>query len=463
MKKCLQFVLLHVFVLLFLIGCTKNDTEENSVPPRDTTPTEGIVYQISYEGKYAEASVTGYSGDATDVVIAPYYNNILVTKIEDYAFQNNSNITSIDIPSEVKEIGYGAFMGCYNLSKVFVSDIDKWCKIKFNDCPLEHAEYLYLNDTLIEEVTIPYGLDILYEYSLNCNNIKKVNIQPNLENIEKNVFSESLIEWVDNVGYVDTWVIDIKDDAEEIIIRDGTCGIAATAFDAVTELKKLTIPTSVHSVSAGFLSDCDKLEYLSTPCFYDVYHYNQYFNIDDLGNITSCCFYDGDPLSAIFGGQSTGYTYYLYPWGELNEPIDIYTNGYHSIMTISYTTTGGSYLGNSVTFRDDYIQYDIPTTLKTVVISGAYSGSTGYIANFKNITAVDISSATDLGAYAFYGCSNLSSIVIPASVEKIGKHAFGACSNLTIYCEAESKPEGWDEDWNSSNCTVIWGYKECTP
>jgi hypothetical protein len=33
---------------------------------------------------------------------------------------------------------------------------------------------------------------------------------------------------------------------------------------------------------------------------------------------------------------------------------------------------------------------------------------------------------------------------------------------LTIYCEAESQPEGWDANWNPWNRPVEWGYKPAT-
>ena len=38
----------------------------------------------------------------------------------------------------------------------------------------------------------------------------------------------------------------------------------------------------------------------------------------------------------------------------------------------------------------------------------------------------------------------------------IGGYAFNNCSNLTINCVAESKPAGWDTNWNYSNCSVNW-------
>jgi hypothetical protein len=50
----------------------------------------------------------------------------------------------------------------------------------------------------------------------------------------------------------------------------------------------------------------------------------------------------------------------------------------------------------------------------------------------------------------------LKKIFIPKSVTSIGKNAFYA-TNLTIYTEWESKPDGWDDNWNSSNHPVKWG------
>ena len=68
------------------------------------------------------------------------------------------------------------------------------------------------------------------------------------------------------------------------------------------------------------------------------------------------------------------------------------------------------------------------------------------------------SSVLTIGNAAFSGCSELSNIAIPERVTTIGVDAFYGCSRLTICCKAQSKPSGWDDNWNSYGCPVVWGY-----
>lgn len=60
----------------------------------------------------------------------------------------------------------------------------------------------------------------------------------------------------------------------------------------------------------------------------------------------------------------------------------------------------------------------------------------------------------------FFEYFSLTSIVLLSSITRIERDAFYYCKSLTIYCEAESEPSGWDADWNPSNCSVVWGYKK---
>lgn len=62
--------------------------------------------------------------------------------------------------------------------------------------------------------------------------------------------------------------------------------------------------------------------------------------------------------------------------------------------------------------------------------------------NCSNLTSVTIpDGVTSIGYRAFCGCTNLSSVIIPNSMELIGRRAFAECPNLTkVYCHAEKLP-----------------------
>ncbi|MCH5184142.1 MAG: leucine-rich repeat protein [Oscillospiraceae bacterium] len=64
---------------------------------------------------------------------------------------------------------------------------------------------------------------------------------------------------------------------------------------------------------------------------------------------------------------------------------------------------------------------------------------------------------------AFSYCKGLTSIVIPGSVKTVGRSVFSDCSSLKdVYCEADAKPEGWDNGWLGSfvsKAVVHWGYR----
>lgn len=70
----------------------------------------------------------------------------------------------------------------------------------------------------------------------------------------------------------------------------------------------------------------------------------------------------------------------------------------------------------------------------------------------------------EIGSKCFENCfygENVGRIFIPKSVKVIGSEVFAGISyNNHIYCEIESKPEGWDENWTSKyypDANVEWG------
>ena len=79
-----------------------------------------------------------------------------------------------------------------------------------------------------------------------------------------------------------------------------------------------------------------------------------------------------------------------------------------------------------------------------------------------SLTAVTVGRGVEhIGSFAFDRCKRLASVQIPASVTRIDGGVFSKCTLLTIYCEAETIPEGWANGllshWNPNRRPVVWG------
>lgn len=69
----------------------------------------------------------------------------------------------------------------------------------------------------------------------------------------------------------------------------------------------------------------------------------------------------------------------------------------------------------------------------------------------------------EIGVCCIWDCPNVEEVYIPKSVTTVAFGGVGACPNLKkVYCEAESKPDGWSNDWLTQcpNAEVVWGYKK---
>jgi hypothetical protein len=136
------------------------------------------------------------------------------------------------------------------------------------------------------------------------------------------------------------------------------------------------------------------------------------------------------------------------------------------------------YIGNHLIEAKDTISGEYIIRDGTITIVG-YA-----FHDCSNLTGIIIpDSVVTIGEYAFDDCRNLANvsigngvtsigdrafntyqgamkgIIIPDSVTTIGLEAFNYSDNFTIYCEAESRPSGWNEAWANSYIPVVWGYK----
>jgi hypothetical protein len=99
-------------------------------------------------------------------------------------------------------------------------------------------------------------------------------------------------------------------------------------------------------------------------------------------------------------------------------------------------------IGDSVTEIGASAFYGCSNLESITIPEGVTSIREGTFKSCSSLTSVTIpNSVTSIGEYAFKGCKNLTTITIPNSVTSIGNSAFYDCSSLvSVYCKATNPP-----------------------
>ena len=104
-------------------------------------------------------------------------------------------------------------------------------------------------------------------------------------------------------------------------------------------------------------------------------------------------------------------------------------------MVISGSGDMADYTMSSYPGWNQYQQYIKSVTVSDGVLSvGDFSfyNSTGY--KYKNLTSISFgANVTDIGSYAFRGCSSVTAVSGGAAVKSIGSYAFRSCSSLVSF------------------------------
>lgn len=363
-----------------------------------------------------------------------------VTKIDNYAFENDMGITEMELTENITFLGNGVFKNTRIQRFVVPSSINAiQSELFMNDTALEEivlpavtkkansneytgivtiGERAFANTTAMKTINFPTGLDessnvvetltSIREGAFMNSGLTSIKIPSGLIKLDKETFSGCVnLETVEFAANSKITAIDskcFKDDVmlESISFPDSISSMQDAILSGCTNLKSVKLPENrdFKTLNGSFFEGCTSLESVVIPESIVALKDNIFKDCTALKNV--------DLLGKI-------------------------------------TAIGNNAFENCSSLKS----LELPETLRKISVN-MFSGSA--------VASVVIpESATAIDENAFLNCTSLTSIIIPEKVTTVGENAFKGCTNLVIYCEATSKPSRFDENWNPDNVKVYWG------
>lgn len=282
-----------------------------------------------------------------------------------------------------------------------------------------------------------------------------------MDNWYYSYYYESLSPWYDLSAQIRTVVVEsgvtsIGDYAfytctnlTSVALPDSVTSIGYSAFLGCTQLESATLPEHLSHIESYAFYGCASLTETHIPdevtsiedyAFYGCTSLSKVTLPDGLASIGQSAFRECTSLATLTIPESTadigGRAFYNTPWLEAKQaknPI-VVING---IVIDGRTCSGEVVLPDDVTCIADYAFY-LCTDLTSVTIPNG---------------------VTRIGNFAFNYCTLLTGITLPDSVVDIGRYAFDGCTNLASITIRNPYCRIYDEENTLPDTTKIYGYE----
>lgn len=339
----------------------------------------------------------------------------IVARIGDNAFLSCKELQSVSISNSVTSIGASAFQNCSNLSSLeipnSVTDIGIMC--------FDGTAWLKNQpDGLV------YAGKVVYCY--------------------KGIIPENVILEEGTVG-IAVLAFYYQKGMNSIVIPNTVVTIGSRAFDSCTGLKEIVIPGSVRSIGSQAFMNCEGLSsitieegvisigkgaFIGCSNLTDILIPNSVTNIDEV-TFEGTPWYNNQPEGLVYAGKVA----YHYK-GTMPDNTSVFIkDGTLGVSASAFKYCTGltaisfpnslTYIGNSA--------FEECSGLESVIIPQQVT-TIGYSV-FKGCTS--LSSATipnsviSIGSATFYGCRKLMFVNIPSNLKSINEYLFSGCTSLT--------------------------------
>ena len=262
--------------------------------------SNGFAYTVTGD----EATITGYTGSAENIVIPSELGGKPVTAIADKAFEGYKNIVNIYIPKTIKAIGEDAFQNATSNLIRFIcyeGTENEWANIAIQKGNEE------LNPREFDDV----AWFRLYECNLSGDIVYQAS--DDAATLVRYFGSDSKVDIPTELGgkpvtEIGEWAFAYYSSLTEVTIPEGVTSIRAFAFRSCSSLTKAIIPEGVTSIGDSAFLYCSSLTEVTIP--------------KSVTSIEYAAFYDCGALQTVhYGGTQEDWDALKKNIGEENDPL----------------------------------------------------------------------------------------------------------------------------------------------
>ncbi len=362
-------------------------------------------------------------------------------QINTYTFRNMDYLQSIVIPDSVTSIGQYAFYDCDALRTVVMGNkvtsigtyafnsCDKLYSINLSEALDTLGTYVFTScANLTEPITIPATLRTIPEQAFyGCQKLKGVIFNEGLITIKASAFNDcdALTEIVlpESLNEIQSYSFAYCNSLTKITLPRAMKTIGQYAFYSCYKLADITMPETLNSMSTYVFASCTSLPNITLP--------------ETITNIPNYTFNGCTALTDVeLSSQTSSIGQYTFSGCTSLTYFDF--NKYPQLTQLSnysFSNTG-------------FTEIEIPDRIVSL-LNGAFSGCkslqrakmpTGVnnVASylFQNCTALIEVEMHDginvINSYAFNGCTKLPTIDLNDGITSIGSYAFQNCDSLNL-------------------------------
>ena len=362
-----------------------------------------------------------------------------LTYIGDAAFENCNKLTQVVLPQTLTKISYGLFCFCENLKEISIpSNVTEIGDSAFHHC------------ASLETITFPQKLEKIGERAFEmCHNIQQINFNDGLKEIGEGAFASCFsLENVELPGTLkvlprDLFIMDhsicdcdIKhlSSLKNVVLNEGVEEIGYGSFRMCRNLTNISLPDSLKTIGYSAFTYCKALKTIDLP--------------ESLQTISGQAFASCESLES------------------LHIPKNVATIGPRALMHCDSLSNIDVDKENAAFMCENGVLYDkektrllrcfnmndkmfeIPDTIKYIEECAFQT--------CENTNKVIMPDGIDkIPDSVFWLCKSLKTIVIPKSITKIESYALSNTSLEKIYYE------GSKEDWNKVTIDATAGENYC--